>query len=98
MEPENEEKDRRSNNFGAPPVLWQEQEQMASVGERGDARRGARRFTWADIMLCVDIEHGGDMRNPHVMGYLESLARRGKVAMMLGGGPMQNSQRGKVER
>ena len=27
------------------------------------------------------------MHNPHIMGYLESLARRGKVAMMLGGPP-----------
>ena len=39
------------------------------------------------VILCVDIEHGGDMHNPHIMGYLESLARRGKVAMMIGGPP-----------
>ena len=39
------------------------------------------------VVLCVDIEHGGDLHNPHVMGYLENLARRGRLAMLIGGPP-----------
>ena len=39
------------------------------------------------VILCVDIEHGGDLHNPHIMGYLENLARRGKISMIVGGPP-----------
>ena len=39
------------------------------------------------VVLCVDVEHGGDLHNPHLMGYLENLARRGRLAMLIGGPP-----------
>ena len=41
-------------------------------------------------VLCVDIEHGCDMHNPHVMGYLENLAKRGCISMMIGGPPCRS--------
>ena len=39
------------------------------------------------VVLCVDVEHGGDLHNPHLMGYLENLARHGRLAMLIGGPP-----------
>jgi len=46
------------------------------------------------VVLCVDVEHGGDLHNPHLMGYLENLARRGRLAMLIGGPPLQSVRRG----
>ncbi len=39
------------------------------------------------VILCLDVEKGHDLHNPHLMGFLEKFACDGRIAVLLGGPP-----------
>ena len=97
MEQENKEKDWGSNNPSDPPVLWQEQEQMAGIGTRGDARSRARRLTGAGDTVCGYWAWRRHAQSTHHgLPWESGEKRKGRYDDRRS--PMQNGECGKVER
>ena len=42
------------------------------------------------VIICIELTKGGDLRNGHLYGWLEQLARSGKIDVLLAGPPCRS--------
>ena len=43
------------------------------------------------VIICIELTKGADLRNGHLYGWLEQLARSGKIDVLLAGPPCRSS-------